>query len=112
MNVTDQQPISISRIEGHPLNVVAIVNPVAGASKQRAAIRAMIAQLRASNVNVDLKPTHAACDAFQFSQAACACADAVIAIGGDGTVRDVAQGLIGSQVPLLIWPTGTENLVA
>jgi YegS/Rv2252/BmrU family lipid kinase len=36
----------------------------------------------------------------------------VIAVGGDGTIREVAQGLSGSDKPLLIVPGGTENLLA
>jgi YegS/Rv2252/BmrU family lipid kinase len=36
----------------------------------------------------------------------------VIVVGGDGTVREVAHGLEGSNKPLLIVPCGTENLLA
>jgi diacylglycerol kinase family enzyme len=38
--------------------------------------------------------------------------DAVIAAGGDGTVHDVASGLLGSPVPLGIIPMGTANVFA
>jgi diacylglycerol kinase family enzyme len=36
----------------------------------------------------------------------------VIAVGGDGTIREVAQGLEGSDKPLLIIPGGTEKTLA
>ena len=36
----------------------------------------------------------------------------VVAVGGDGTIREVAHGLSGSDKPLLIIPGGTENLLA
>jgi len=36
----------------------------------------------------------------------------VVGVGGDGTIREVAHGMEGSDKPLLIIPHGTENLLA
>jgi diacylglycerol kinase family enzyme len=38
--------------------------------------------------------------------------DAVVAAGGDSTVRGVAKGLMGTQMPLGIIPVGTGNVLA
>jgi YegS/Rv2252/BmrU family lipid kinase len=38
--------------------------------------------------------------------------DLVIAAGGDGTVSDVADGLVHTEVPLAILPVGTGNVLA
>lgn len=39
-------------------------------------------------------------------------ADLIIACGGDGTINEVAQGLVGSDIPLGILPAGTANVLA
>jgi diacylglycerol kinase family enzyme len=36
----------------------------------------------------------------------------VVVVGGDGTVREVAHGIMGSNKPMMILPGGTENLLA
>jgi diacylglycerol kinase (ATP) len=38
--------------------------------------------------------------------------DLVVAVGGDGTVVQVADSLAGTEVPMAIVPTGTGNLLA
>ena len=48
----------------------------------------------------------------QVREAVRAATDLVLAAGGDGTVTACAAGLVGSQVPLAILPTGTGNLLA
>jgi diacylglycerol kinase family enzyme len=52
-----------------------------------------------------------ACELATYSASQSDCA-LVVGIGGDGTIREVAHGLEGSDTPLLIIPQGTENLLA
>ena len=39
-------------------------------------------------------------------------ADLVVALGGDGTINEVAEGMVHSSVPLAILPAGTANVLA
>ncbi|MGY3128889.1 diacylglycerol kinase (ATP) [Agrococcus sp. UYP33] len=59
---------------------------------------------------VPTTPTDAG--AGQARDAVASGADAVVAIGGDGTVREVAAVLAGTGIPLGIVPVGTANLFA
>jgi YegS/Rv2252/BmrU family lipid kinase len=94
------------------MNLVAIVNPVAGAYRQHSAMRVMLDRLRAMGMDVQVRTTNRPGHGTVLAREAAGLADYVIAGGGDGTIREVVEGLIGTTVPLMIWPTGTENLVA
>ena len=39
-------------------------------------------------------------------------ADVIVVCGGDGTINEAVQGLVGSHVPLAILPGGTANVLA
>ncbi len=36
--------------------------------------------------------------------------EAIVVVGGDGTVSEVVQGMAGSDVPLVVYPAGTANV--
>lgn len=38
--------------------------------------------------------------------------DLIVAAGGDGTINEVANGVVGSNVPMMILPGGTANVLA
>ena len=94
------------------MKVIAIVNPVAGACKQGSALRQALSRLQSAGVPVELRPTTGPAHGTLLARQAAEEADYVVAAGGDGTVREIIQGLIGTSARLMIWPTGTENIIA
>lgn len=94
------------------MQVVVIINPVAGAAPHNAAVRQMLARLEKAGYRTITRITRIAGDGRLMARQAADSAKAVVVVGGDGTVGEVAAGLTGTSVPLIIWPRGTENLVA
>ena len=91
-----------------------IVNPKSGATSSEAVGRRFEQYLFRRGFEVKLSLTTSLTDACQLATDAAVDYDCamVVVVGGDGTVREVAHGLEGSDRPLLIVPSGTENLLA
>jgi YegS/Rv2252/BmrU family lipid kinase len=91
-----------------------IVNPKSGASSSKLTGRQFEQYLAEKGFDVHVSLTTSLEDACELATAAAVDYDcaAVVVVGGDGTVREVAHGLEGSDKPLLIVPCGTENLLA
>lgn len=95
--------------------VVAVANPAAGLRRRGdPARRAVEAFLRVDpRARVDLVHTRRPGDAKRIAaEAAAAGADLVLAVGGDGTAHEVANGLLGTPTALGVIPAGTMNLLA
>lgn len=90
-----------------------ILNPTAGARK-RGLLDAVIARLRAAGADVTVELTTAPGHATELARNAArtGSADVIVAAGGDGTINEVARGLLGQGVPLGIIPLGTANVLA
>src|SRR4030042_1857093 len=91
-----------------------IENPKPGASSSKRASRRFEQYLIKRGFKVKSGLTASlenACDLATDAAVDYDCA-MVVVVGGDGTVREVAHGLEGSDKPLLIVPCGTENLLA
>lgn len=92
-----------------------LYNPLSGSRHNRrlAEVRAAAAVLREAGVELMVTPTLASPGTSeQVREAMAQGCDTVIACGGDGTVHDVLQNLVGSDVALAIIPLGTANALA
>jgi len=91
-----------------------IINPKSGASSSKLTGRQFHRYLVEKGFEVRVSRTSSlehACELATDAAVDYDCAMAV-AVGGDGTIREVAHGLEGSDKPLLMVPCGTENLLA
>jgi diacylglycerol kinase (ATP) len=86
-----------------------IVNPISGGKKKDD-----VPQLIAKHLNTDafdyvIVFTNSVSHARQLAKDAISDYDMVVAVGGDGTVNEIASGLVGSDVTLGILPFGSGN---
>jgi YegS/Rv2252/BmrU family lipid kinase len=90
-----------------------IINKYAGHGKGEKAVDLVIPFLKKHVRTVEYsftdRPGHATELASKASQTGF---DLVVAVGGDGTVNEVAQGLIGTDTPMGIIPMGSGNGLA
>jgi diacylglycerol kinase (ATP) len=90
-----------------------ITNPKAGKRRHHAVLDQILEALESGGFTVEHLPTSFAGEATTMARdLAARGVDAVFALGGDGTVREVAAGLLGSRTALGILPGGTVNLMA
>jgi diacylglycerol kinase (ATP) len=92
-----------------------IANPMTGryGSRMSPSIESACELLKSHGVDVELVTTKAPGDAARIAaEAATAGVHQVIAAGGDGTINEAVQGLVGSKTRLAILPRGTANVLA
>jgi YegS/Rv2252/BmrU family lipid kinase len=88
-----------------------IINPASGRPKPILHILNRV--FKKAQVDWNISLTKESGDGERFTREAVKNgADIVGAYGGDGTVMEVARGLLGSPVPLAILPGGSANLMA
>lgn len=92
---------------------LAIVNPVAGKGAGRRVARTIAAELAKSGLNVDVVATPGPGEAARLASAAVEDGyERVLAVGGDGTANEVANGLVDTNVALGLYPIGSGNDLA
>lgn len=91
--------------------ILVIINPAAGHDEP--ILNALNDVFHSTGVEWDVRITHKSGDATRLAKEAVAMGvDLVAGYGGDGTQMEVANGLLGSGIPLAILPGGTGNAMA
>jgi diacylglycerol kinase (ATP) len=88
-----------------------IINPISGKSIDRKAITKFTSELK-TNPNYTLVQTESHGHATQLAIEGKSNYHTIVAVGGDGTINEVATGLMGSDVNLGIIPLGSGNGLA
>ncbi|HYR61551.1 MAG TPA: acylglycerol kinase family protein, partial [Actinomycetota bacterium] len=89
---------------------VLITNPAAVATSQH--VKEVIVKALSADLHVEVVDTAAPGHATEVaSQAVRSGVDLVVAFGGDGTMNEVANGMVGSDTSLGILPGGNANVV-
>jgi YegS/Rv2252/BmrU family lipid kinase len=88
-----------------------IVNPAAG--KDQSILRTMNLACKTAGVDWEVFVTKERGDGYRFARRAIKKkVGRVVVYGGDGSVMEVASGLMHSEVPMAIIPGGTANVLA
>lgn len=87
-----------------------IINPIAGTRSKKRILKKLETLSSMTGYKVDICLTHAKGEANELAHECDA--DVVIAVGGDGTVHEVAQGLLESTKALGIIPCGSGDGLA
>ena len=94
-------------------HLVFIVKPTAGMEREKEIQAAITAHIDAGKYTTEIQHTRFAKHGTQLAaEAAAAGAYAVVAVGGDGSVNDIARGLLGTNTMLAIIPKGSGNGMA
>ena len=92
-------------------SAIIVYNPAAGKFSVKPFIQSAARELESAGWRVDVAETQNGAHTIELAkQAAAEKRDAVFAVGGDGTIGNVVNGLIGTETALGVLPAGTANV--
>jgi len=86
-----------------------ILNPIAGAARGRLDAAGVERLLVPLGYDLEILPTGSAGEAVDLAAAAAERHPVTVAVGGDGTISEVARGLSGTASAMAILPCGSGN---
>jgi len=92
-------------------SAIIVYNPAAGKFPVKPFIKFAVRELESAGWRVDAAETQSGAHTVELAkQAAAEKKEAVFAVGGDGTIGNVVNGLTGSDTALGVLPAGTANV--
>ncbi len=92
-------------------STVIVYNPAAGKFSVKPFINSVVKELESAGWAAEAVATQSGAHTIELAkQAAAEKKEAVFAVGGDGTIGNVVNGLIGSDTALGVLPAGTANV--
>ena len=99
--------------QGRKKRILFIINPISGIGKKKNIETLIREHTDSSNYDYQIKFTTGPGNGTELAREAVASGmDVVVAIGGDGTVNEIGQALVGTSTALGIIPTGSGNGLA
>lgn len=89
--------------------ILFIINPTAGSGKASNTQSGIVEAMDKSGLEYDIKVTEQPGHATELAKCAAGRYDTVVAVGGDGTIKEVVKGIVFTDVKLGIIPAGTGN---
>jgi diacylglycerol kinase (ATP) len=91
------------------MKLTIIANPHAGRGRVRRFEDAFMSRVEALGRKAEFLSTEAPGHALELARSAASTSDAVCVVGGDGTVHEVANGLMPDPVPMVVIPRGSGD---
>lgn len=91
--------------------ILVLINPISGTGKKKIIEKLLREYIDSSKIEYDIRYTDHAGHATEIARNVVQFNSyrAIVVVGGDGSVNEVAQGLIGSEIELGIIPSGSGN---
>lgn len=92
-------------------SAIIVYNPAAGRFSVKPFIKSTVRELESAGWQVDAVETQSGVHTTQMArQASAEKKEAVFAVGGDGTIGNIVNGLAGTETALGVLPAGTANV--
>jgi len=92
-------------------SAIIIYNPAAGRFSVKPFIKSAVKELKSAGWDAEAVATQSGAHTIELAkQASAEKKDAVFAVGGDGTIGNVVNGLTGTETALGVLPAGTANV--